>query len=166
MSIAQSFLTELEQESPMTRKSLERVPQGRLDFKPHEKSMTMGDLAVHIAESIGWGVVVLEQDVFDLDPESYAPPKLKDPKEIVALFDKHEAALKQALAGRKDEHMLATWKMTMKGETVMEMPRASVFRSMILNHTVHHRAQLGVYLRLNNVPVPAVYGPSADESPM
>ena len=105
------------------------------------------------------------RDVFGLNPDKYAPPKLNDPKEIVALFDKHCALNKKAPAGNTDETLQATWKLTMKGQTVMKTPRAAVFRGMILNHSVHHRARLGVYLRLNNVPVPAVYGSSANESP-
>jgi len=165
MSIADAFSMELQHEGALTRKTLARVPEGKLDFKPHEKSMSMGTLAAHIAESIGWGVIVLQQDLFDFDPEKYTPLRPESPKQVVELFDKHLAALQAALKGFEDRAMSATWKMTMKGQTVLELPRAAVLRAMIMSHNVHHRAQLGVYLRLNNVPVPASYGPSADEEP-
>jgi len=165
MSISEAFLAELAHESVATRKTLERIPEGGLDFKPHDKSMPMGRLATHVAEIAAWGAIILEQDVFDMDPENYKPFQASNPGEVVTLFDRNLAALTDALKGVPDARMAAVWKMTVKGQLMIEMPRNAVFRNWVLNHLVHHRAQLGVYLRLLGVPVPAVYGPSADESP-
>ena len=166
MSIAQGMLMELEHEATMTHGKIERVPDDKLDYKPHEKSMSMRQLIGHLAESPGWGLVMLDQDTFDMNPDEYKPFAPASVKEAVETFDKNIAAVRASLESKSDENMHETWKMTVKGNPVMEMPRVAVVRSMLLNHMVHHRAQLGVYLRLNDLPLPSIYGPSADEGDM
>ena len=168
MSISQSLLPELDQETASTRKTLERVPADKLDYKPHEKSMAMGRLAQHIAEMIGWGTTTLTSDEFDISPDgsAYQPPPVGTPAEILASFDKGAAEFRAALASTTDEAFMRPWSLKMTGKTMFTMPKIAVVRGMILNHMIHHRAQLGVYLRMNNIPVPAIYGPSADEGAM
>ena len=167
MSIAASILPEFDMEMASTRKTLERVPSDKFDFKPHEKSMTMIGLATHIANMIGWGTITLTQPEFDLQPEGSAPYK-EEPaasvEDLLLKFDQGAIAARAALAGISDEAMMAPWSLLSSGQVIFTQPRAGVFRGMILNHLIHHRAQLSVYLRMNDVPVPALYGPSADES--
>ncbi len=165
MSIAKGLLAELEHEAKVTSALLSRVPD-RPDYRPHPKSMAMGLLAGHIVEMARWGSDVLGQDVFVMDPASYKPLSFRSGKEAAQAYDKGIRAFKTALATKTDADMLRSWKMVVGDKTFMEMPRAAVIRSMILNHTIHHRAQLGVYLRLNDVPLPQTYGPSADEGAM
>jgi uncharacterized damage-inducible protein DinB len=164
-TISQSMLPELEHEMANTRKSLERVPEDKLSFKPHPKSMTLGALATHLATINHWAEAIVGQDTFDV---STAPPtvELKSRAEILAAFDKNLATAQKAIAGANDAHMLKPWTLKAGSHTVLTMPRVAVLRSFIMSHTVHHRAQLGVYLRLNDVPVPSIYGPSADEGNM
>ncbi len=164
-TISQSMLPEFEHEMANTRKSLERVPENKLSFKPHPKSMTLGALATHLATINQWTEAIVGQDTFDV---STAPPtvELKSRAEILAAFDKNLAIAQKAIAGSNDAHMLKPWTLKSGSHTVLTMPRAAVLRSFILSHTIHHRAQLGVYLRLNDVPVPSIYGPSADEGNM
>ncbi len=163
MAIADVFLAELEHESKITRKFLERVP-ALPDYKPHPKSMALGRLAGHLAEMPTWGLAILRQDVFVLDPSKYTPAIAPDGPSALAEYEKNLAEFKSALKGTSDVRMAATWKMMVGGKVALEMPRAAVLRSMVMNHTVHHRAQLGVYLRLNNIAVPSSYGPSSDEA--
>jgi uncharacterized damage-inducible protein DinB len=166
--IAKSLLQELEMEVPATRKSLERVPE-KLDWAPHAKSMKMGRLAQHVAEIPDWAVKALTLDEYDLAPAGApprTPPVFTSAAQIVAEYDKNVAAAKSALAATTDEALMQPWSLKMGGKTLMTMPRIAVVRNFVLNHNVHHRAQLGVYLRLNDVPVPMVYGPSADEGQM
>jgi uncharacterized damage-inducible protein DinB len=166
--ITQSLLQELEFEIPATRKTLERVPE-KLDWSPHPKSMTLGRLAQHVAEIPDWAVKAITLDELDLAPPGatpYKPPVLNSTAALVAEFDKNIAAAKAALGGTNDHHMSQPWSLKMGGKTILTLPRLAVIRNFVLNHNVHHRAQLGVYLRLNNVPVPSVYGPSADEGQM
>jgi len=165
MSIAKGFLAEVEREEKTTRDLLARVPD-KPDWKPHPKSMALGRLAGHIAELPGWGTMILTQDVFVLDPTKATARQVKTGKDAVDAFDRDMTAFKAALTPRTDAEMLKTWKMVVGDRTVMEMPRNVVIRNMVLNHTIHHRAQLGVYLRMNEVKLPQTYGPSADESGM
>lgn len=164
-AISQSMLPEFEHEMANTRKSLERVPEDKLSFKPHTKSMTLGALATHLSTINHWAEAIVGQDTFDV---STAPPtpELKSRAELLAAFDKNLATAQKAIAGSTDAHMLKPWTLKSGSHTVLTMPRVAVLRSFILNHTIHHRAQLGVYLRLNDVPVPSIYGPSADEGNM
>jgi uncharacterized damage-inducible protein DinB len=162
-SVARIAFPDLEQELATTRRVLERVPDEHLDWKPHEKSFTLGGLAAHLANLLNWTTTVLTQDELDLATQGRQElPKTRD--DILSLFDGAAARLGPAMAAATDETLNGTWTLR-KGEyVVMQMPRASVIRTVALNHMVHHRAQLGVYMRLLDIPVPAMYGPSADEA--
>ncbi|MCI0407744.1 MAG: DinB family protein [Acidobacteria bacterium] len=169
MGLSEALLPEFDQEMANTRRTLERVPEGKLGWKPHEKSMTMGRLAVHLAEIPGWTIPTIEEDSLDMAPPGGAPyqsPQANSRKEILTIFDKNVAAARAAIAGADDGRLKKPWSLLNGGKTVLTLPRIGVLRSFILSHSIHHRAQLGVYLRLNNVPVPAIYGPSADEGTM
>lgn len=166
MAIKDSFLIELEQEGPVTRRFLERVPQGRLTWKPHEKSMTLGRLASHIGELPGWGDIVLAQDGFDMAPPGSEPRRgsnLDSVEEIVSLFDENLEKLRERLTSTGDDDFMRMWTLKRGGDEIFSAPRVGVLRTSVLNHMVHHRAQLSVYLRLNDVAVPPTYGPTADE---
>jgi uncharacterized damage-inducible protein DinB len=165
MSLNQAILPEFDHEMANTRKSLERVPDDKLDFKPHAKSMSLGQLASHLATINHWVEATMGMDSFDV---SSAPPnaELKSQAEILAAFDKNAATARNLIAGATDAQLTKTWTLLFKGQTIFTLPRIGVLRSFILNHTIHHRAQLGVYLRLNDIPVPSIYGPSADEGNM
>ena len=150
-----------------TRKTLERVPEEKFGWKPHAKSGTMGWLAGHLANLPSWAVLTLEKEVLDMQPAGPLP-KIEPPKnrkELLELFDKDTAAARAAIAGASDDDFMKPWTLLKGGQKVMWLPRMAVVRSFVMNHNVHHRAQLGVYLRLNDVPLPAIYGPSADEAP-
>ncbi len=169
MAINQAFLGEFDHEVANSRKSLERVPDGKFDWTPHTKSMSMGALAGHIAMIPSWAKMTLETKEFDVNPpggQAVQMPQLKSKAEILAFFDQGVPAARAAIAAASDETMMQTWSLLSGGKTVFSMPRAAVLRSMIMNHMIHHRAQLGVYLRMNDVAVPAIYGPSADETQM
>ena len=166
MAIAESFLPEFDHEMANTRKILEIVSDDKLDYAPHEKSMKMGRLAGHIAEMAGWTVDILntpELDVAPVDGPFYQPFSAGSRDELLAAFDKNIAAAKEAIAGASDEALTTSWSLLAGGNTMFTMPRIGVLKSMVLNHIIHHRAQLGVYLRMNDVPIPGMYGPSADE---
>jgi uncharacterized damage-inducible protein DinB len=169
MAINQALLGEFDHEMASARKSIERVPDDKFDWKPHSKSMTMGGLASHIAMIPSWAKMTLETPQFDVNPPGGEPvqqPKLKTRAEVLAFFDQGVPAARAAIAAASDETMMQPWTLLSGGKTVFSMPRVAVLRSMIMNHMIHHRAQLGVYLRMNDIPVPAIYGPSADETGM
>lgn len=169
MSLAASILPEFEQEMAKTRNTLERVPDEKFSWRPHEKSFSFRDLANHIARMAGWGAGTLTTESMDLDPEKggFVPPEeAETTKGVLAVFDEGVAAFRGALEKATDEEMMQPWALLMSGETLFEMPRIAVLRGMILNHIIHHRGQLTVYLRLNDLPVPPLYGPSADEDTM
>jgi uncharacterized damage-inducible protein DinB len=166
MPIKDALLPEFDHEMASTRKTLERVPEDKFGWKPHEKSMTMGRLAGHVAELPGWTVQTLKQDSLDIAPISGPPfqPKIATSRaDLLAFFDKSVADGRAALASTSDEEMMKPWSLLAGGKTMMTMPKVAVLRTFVLSHGIHHRAQLGVYLRLNDVAVPSVYGPSADE---
>jgi len=168
MSIGQSLLPEFDAEMASTRKALERVPEDKLDWKCHEKSNTIGWVASHLVEIPGWVKPTLDNDEFDINPkdgEPYQTQMLTSVAEILELFDKNVAEAREALAGATDEMFAAPWSLTSGGEVMMTMPTGVCIRTWVLNHSIHHRAHLLVYLRLNDIPVPGVYGPSADEGP-
>jgi uncharacterized damage-inducible protein DinB len=168
MALSEALLPEFDHEMANTRKTLERVPEDKFGWKPHEKSMTMGRLANHLADIPVWALHGLEQDSLDVNPpggESRKPSEVSSRKELLALFDKNVAAARAAIAGASDEKFGKPWTLLNGGQEVFTLPRAAVLRNFVLNHSIHHRAQLGVYLRLNDVPVPSIYGPSADENP-
>jgi len=167
MRISDALLPEFDQEVATTRKCLARIPEDKFSFKPHPKSFDMISLAVHIATMLGWGVTTLTSDSFDYAPEGgqpYVPPVVKTNAELLDLFDKGATEFRAALAAAENDAMLKPWSLMGGGKTIFTMPKAAVIRGMIFNHIVHHRGQLSVYLRLCDIPVPAMYGPSADEA--
>ncbi|MGE5717218.1 MAG: DinB family protein [Acidobacteriota bacterium] len=165
MRLIDPSILELDREAASTRKMLERVPEGKNDWAPHPKSMTLGKLATHVATLPSWAGL-LKEDSFDIGVNSVGvPPAPPTTADLVALFDKTIADAKAALNGLDDARAMGLWTLSMKGKPVFSMPRLAVVRMLILNHTVHHRGQLSVYLRLLDVPVPGMYGPSADENP-
>jgi uncharacterized damage-inducible protein DinB len=166
MPMNQAFLPEFDYEMATTRKALERVPEDKFDWAPHPKSMKMGMLAAHLAHMPGWIKETMERDALDVAPggKPMDMPKAGNRKELLALFDKNVAAGRAALAAATDDaKWMQPWSLLSNGQTAFSMPRAAVVRTFVLNHSIHHRAQLGVYLRLNDVAVPSTYGPSADE---
>jgi len=169
MKIADALLPEFDQEMAKTRTVLERCPEEKFGWKPHVKSFSMGGLATHITNMCGWAVDTIAKDSFDVAPPG-APPYKENPatssKELLERFDKNVAAARAAIAGATDDHYMKPWSLLAGGQALFTLPRIAVVRSMILNHCIHHRAQLTVYLRLNDIPVPAIYGPSADEPGM
>jgi uncharacterized damage-inducible protein DinB len=164
MAISASLLPEFDHEMATARTVIERVPEDKFGYKPHDKSMTMGGLASHIAEMPGWGTASLVQD--SLDMAGYKPYSAKTRAEVLAAFDKNVSDARAAIAATADEAFFQNWTLKSGDKTLMTMPRIAVVRSFMLNHIIHHRGQLSVYLRLNNIPVPSIYGPSADEGTM
>jgi uncharacterized damage-inducible protein DinB len=167
MTIGQSLLPEFNQEMENTRKVLERCPDEKWSWKPHEKSGTLGWLAGHIATMVEWLPVTINTEELDYAPVGgpvWQPPRIDNRKELLALFDKNVAAARTALAGVSDAEMLKNWRLLAGGQEILTMPRIAAIRGMVLNHHYHHRAQLTVYFRLLGVAVPGLYGPSADEA--
>lgn len=161
------MLREYDNEMATTRRALERVPMDKVDYAPDPKSMKLGRLAGHIAEMVGWGSMALSSDEFDMDPDGkggYKPLQPPSSDQLLGAYDKSVKETRAALEKATDPEMLAEWKLKNHGETLMAMPRVAVVRVFVMNHIIHHRAQLCVYLRLNGIPVPSIYGPSADES--
>ena len=157
------MLAELQADAITTRKMLALFPFIKSDYKPHEKSMLMGNLAPHIAEIYGWAKECVQDDELDFAKPNFVPQALTSTDELLALFDKRLATSKEILENTTDEQIAKSWTMR-SGETIyFTMPKAQVMRTWVLNHSVHHRAQLGVYLRLLDIPIPGSYGPSADE---
>ena len=166
MAISDALLPEFDHEMANTRKTLERVPEDKFDWQPHAKSMTMRGLTTHLSNLVSWGVHVIEKDSLDIAPVGGPPLRAKpveSVREALEAFDKSVAAARAAIQGATDEHLLKPWTLQAGGKTIFTLPRVAVLRGMLMNHMIHHRAQLGVYLRLNDVPVPPLYGPSADE---
>jgi uncharacterized damage-inducible protein DinB len=168
MAMSHALLPEFDHEMANTRKTLERVPEDKFEWRPHEKSTTMGNLAVHLAQIPATAGMALVNDSLDVNPpggSGYKLPEVKTREGLLALFDKNVASARATIAGASDEQFLQSWSLLNGGKVLFTLPRVAVLRSFLMNHSIHHRAQLGVYLRLNNVPVPSIYGPSADESP-
>lgn len=168
MAIKDMILPEFDQEMASTRRTIERVDDAKLEWTPHEKSFNMGRLAGHLANLPSWAVFTLERDSLDLAPPGEpAPvtPSYGSVAELLAGFDVNVSAARSAISGASDQHMMEPWTLLKGGHALMTLPRVAVLRSFVINHIIHHRAQLGVYLRLNDIPVPSVYGPSADEQP-
>ena len=161
-ALAQSLLPEFDQEMANTRKTLERVPDDKLEWRPHPKSGTMGWLAGHLAILPNLGKMVMTVSEFDLS--SPRPrPEFRSSKEVLAAFDQNVSNARAAISALSDADAMAQWKLKNGDKTIFALPRIAVLRTMLMSHMIHHRAQLGVYLRLNDVPVPSIYGPSADE---
>ncbi|MEM7414620.1 MAG: DinB family protein [Gemmatimonadota bacterium] len=157
------WLPEFDHEFGETRKALERVPEDQFAWSPHEKSWSLHDLAAHLAEVPHWTAPTLETDTMDLDAEPYERVVPETKEAILAHFDAGVEQARAAIAQADGAKLGETWRMIHGGEVTIEMPKGAVLRSFILNHNVHHRAQLGVYLRLLGVPVPGHYGPTADD---
>jgi hypothetical protein len=162
MTISEALLPEFDQEIVNTRKTLERVPPVP-EFAPHPKSMKLGSLAPHVAQLAEFGITVLTTPQFEFTVGSYTPLKFESGAQLVKVLDGGAAKVRQALAGTPNEAWSQPWKLLFDGNVLFEGSRFLAYRQMFLNHLVHHRAQLGVYLRLNGVAVPSIYGPSADE---
>ncbi len=166
MKLTDLFLSELESEAAATRRTLERVPDARSDWKPHEKSMTMGRLAALVASMPSWIDMVINLDELDMRPPGgpkYRAQEHSTSKDLVDAFDRHVAAARTALANTTEEHLMTPWRLLAGGKLASESPRYVMIRDGVFNHLAHHRGQLTVYLRLNDASVPAIYGPSADE---
>jgi uncharacterized damage-inducible protein DinB len=161
MTISEVLLPEFDHEMASTRKLLECVPEDKFSWKPHEKSMTLGRLASHVAEMANWGAVTINTDKLELSPAD-KPFSAATSAELIAALDKNTADARKAIEGATDEHLSKVWSLIYGGQAVFSMPRAAVLRSMVMNHIIHHRGQLSVYLRLLDVPIPGMYGPSAD----
>ncbi|MBI3119119.1 MAG: damage-inducible protein DinB [Candidatus Hydrogenedentes bacterium] len=162
MNMIEPFLIEYTHECAQTRRTIERVPEGVFGWQPHQKSFTIGKLASHLAENPIWARITLEQDVLEL-PGSYVPFVAKTHEELMGAFDQNVRDATAILKNATNELLMSNWTMKMDGRIVLEMPRMAVLKTFVLNHTIHHRGQLTVYLRLLDLPVPALYGPSADE---
>ena len=168
MPMIDAYLAELDHEAATTRRLLERMPEGKGDWKPHEKSMTLGRLCGHIAEMPGWGVTILRDELFDMATAAergFEAFVARDRAGLLERFDREVGQLREAARGVSDERLQGAWTLRVGGEDVFTAPRAVALRSWVLNHVVHHRGQLSVYLRLLDVPLPSIYGPSADEQP-
>ena len=169
MALSETILPEFDQEMANTRKTLERVPQDKFAWKPHDKSWSIKELATHLANLPSWTILSLKEDSFDMAPKDDEPPKTSEAstrQEILEMFDKNVADAHAAIESTDDEEFMKPWSLLSGGETLFSMPKIAVLRSFVMSHNIHHRAQLGVYLRLNDVPVPAIYGPTADEEMM
>jgi uncharacterized damage-inducible protein DinB len=165
MPFSQTLLPEFDEEMKNTRKILECVPDGKFDYKPHAKSMTLGGLATHVAGLPSWTTFTLDTEELNLTPD-FKQEVGNSRAELLAMFDKNVASAREKIGAASDEDWKVIWTLKVSGKTFMSMPRSTVMRSSIMNHLVHHRAQLGVYLRLNDVAIPGMYGPSADEANM
>jgi len=165
MSIAGSLLPEFDIEMAGVRRVLERVPEAHVAWKPHTRSMTMGGLALHLTNIPTWVPITLKQSEFDLGPgnEAAAVRQFTTRADMLEEFDRNVVAARDAIRGTSDDEMVKPWSLKKGGETVLTMPRLAVLRSFVMNHAIHHRGQLTVYLRMKDVPLPAIYGRSADE---
>jgi uncharacterized damage-inducible protein DinB len=169
MRIGQSMVPEFDQEMAGTRKVLERVPNDKLDWKIHEKSATIGWVANHLSDIPAWVAMTINHDSLDVAPpsgEPYKSPSYETIEEIVENFDQNVAQARELLEVVEDEVLHQPWSLLQAGEEIMTLPRLAVIRTWVLNHTIHHRAHLCVYLRVNDIPVPGLYGPSADDAGM
>ncbi len=163
MAIKDSLLPEFDSEMATTRRVIERLKEDKYDWAPHEKSMKAGRLASHIAEMTVWGTIGITQDSLDL-AGGHQPFHAASRQELMAAFDRNVADCRKAIEGASDETFMQSWSLVNGRDTIMTLPRIAVIRSFVLNHIIHHRGQLSVYLRLTGSPVPSIYGPSADES--
>ena len=166
MRIADTLLPEFDREMATCRRVLERVPARSFSFKPHPKSFDMISLATHIAEMTGWAADVMNREAFDVAPpgaEPYKSQPAASTEDLLARFDKSAAAARAALAAATDEQYFQSWSLLQGGNVLFTMPRIACIRSFVMSHCIHHRGQLTVYLRMNDIPVPSIYGPSADE---
>jgi uncharacterized damage-inducible protein DinB len=169
LSLSAALLPEFDQEMKVARTCLERVPTDKMPWRPHDKSMNMGRLASHIADMLRWTKSIFEDDELDIAPPGGEPRKVHETfssEELLKFFDESAAAARALIAGASDEQLITTWIFKYGGHDVLTLPRIACIRSFVFNHIIHHRGQLSVYLRLNDIPVPSIYGPSADEGSM
>ena len=164
MQLRDVLLADFDHEMTMTRHVLERVPDASLAWRPHEKSFSLAGLATHLAHLPHWGTRILEQPSYDLATASPSrSPELPGTKDILETLDRHVTEVRRALLATSDAELAAPWSLTRGSQLVMSLPRLAAFRRFLLHHVIHHRGQLTVYLRLQNVPLPPLYGPTADE---
>lgn len=163
MTLGQTLAAELKHEAATTRKMLERVPEDKFDWQPHEKSMKLGRLATHVAEISHWVNATLTQDEMDFATSDYKPSTANTAQALVEILDKTVGEATELLENVSDEDIKKKWRLRSGEKIFFELPKIAVIRSLVLNHLIHHRGQLSVYLRLNDVPLPGVYGPTADE---
>jgi uncharacterized damage-inducible protein DinB len=165
MTISEGLLPEFDQEMASARRTLERIPEDKLAWKPHEKSMTLGRLAGHVAELPGFGASAITTESLDFAnrPAGSKPTVAESRKHVLEIFDKKVADMRAAIAKTSDAEWTKNWKLSAGDKVFFSGTKIMAVRRMMMNHIIHHRAQLGVYLRLNDVPVPSIYGPSADE---
>lgn len=165
MSFADSFIPEFDHEMKTTRSLLERVPFDKSSFKPHTKSTALGPLASHIANLVGFGDRIVHSDEINFVPpggERRTPREFSNTADLLAAFDENVAKTRTAIQSLKDDQLGTPWSLKMGEHVIFTQPRASVVRTFMMNHIIHHRGQLSVYLRLNDVPLPSLYGPTAD----
>jgi uncharacterized damage-inducible protein DinB len=166
MALKDAILAEFDQEMGTTRKVLNHIPDDQFEFRPHPKSWTMAELGSHVCNIPFWGSLTLESEEFDYAPVGAPPPKTPlagSKKELIETFETNVAAMRSALNGASDEDLMKSWTLLVGGHKLFTRPRMEVLRAFVMNHHIHHRAQLSVYLRLSGGTVPAMYGPSADE---
>lgn len=164
MHVTEMLLPEFDTEMKSTRTMLERVPEDKSDYKPHEKSMALGKLAAHVAQLPEFAIRIVELPELDFSKSSMKPLVLESRKQLLEAFDSRVQQTHAAIAKVSDKDWEHQWKLSFQGQKIAEGPRLQMYRAMFLNHLVHHRAQLGVYYRLNGIPLPAIYGPSADDT--
>ncbi len=165
MSISASLLPEFDQEMATTRKLLERVPEAKTSWKPHQKSFSMGDLSLHLANLPSWGTMTMQRTEIDLNPvggPAFTPPTFESMAKTLETFDTNVTKTRAAIAAAPDADFMVTWTLKNGGQTIVALPRMACLRSFVMSHMIHHRGQLSVYLRLNDIPLPSIYGPSAD----
>jgi uncharacterized damage-inducible protein DinB len=163
MRLVDSILTEIDQEAQTTKRVLDRIPEDKLTWKPHPKAFSLGQLALHIASVPGSVAAAAVPDT--MEAPSFSQPEAKSRQEVLDTFSKSLATAKETLKKMDDARLTSTWSLTKNGKVLMSVPRMGFIRSILMNHNYHHRGQLSVYLRMLNVPVPSIYGPSADENP-
>ena len=164
MTISEILLLDFDHEIGSTRRTLERIPENDPQWKPHEKSMPIGRLALHTARLPQFGTQILTTPELDMDKEKFPPFVFESTAHLLSELERTAKEARSNLAAASDDELKKTWKLSFGGRTIVEAPRMVLYRNMFFNHLVHHRAQLGVYLRLLNIPVPGHYGPSADET--
>jgi uncharacterized damage-inducible protein DinB len=163
MSIAQALLAEFDVEMANTHRTLARLPEDKLEWTPDPKSMTMARLAAHVAEMPGWAAMALSTDELDFAKGGYVPAEANSREQVLEILKKNVKAARAAIAAASDADFLKPWTLRSGDQVFFTMPKIAAIRGMVMNHTIHHRGQLTVYYRLTGVPVPALYGPSADE---
>jgi uncharacterized damage-inducible protein DinB len=166
MALNQALIAELQQEAANTHKLLERVPAEHMDWQPHAKSMSLTRLATHIAELPGWITMALNTHELDLGARDYKPNMAKTAEELIAIHNKNVAGAKEALSNATDEQLAEPWTLRQGDHVIFTLPKVAVIRSAAMNHMIHHRGQLSVFLRLLDVPLPGIYGPTRDEMDM